>query len=74
MQIVMRGEPKGVAEQPQVTGGDIIGDGGEAPAAGGVRGVDENTQCVRGLAGPDRVRVGLGRVFQVPQQVQIMPA
>ena len=39
------------------------------PRAGLVRGVDEGAERVRGLAGPDGVRVGLGGVLQIAQQV-----
>jgi hypothetical protein len=35
--------------------------------------VDEAAQGVRGQAGPDRVRVALGGVFKIAQQVLVMP-
>jgi hypothetical protein len=41
----------------------------EALVAGGVRGVDEGAQRAGGLPGPDGLRVGLGGVLQVPEQV-----
>ena len=58
-----------VAEQQQVSGDRVVGDGGQSLAAGGVRGVDEGAQLVGDLAGPDRVRVRLGGVLKVAQQV-----
>jgi hypothetical protein len=45
----------------------------QAVTAGLVGGVDEAAQGADDLAGPDRARVGLGGVFQVPEQVLVMP-
>jgi hypothetical protein len=53
----------------QVFGGAVCGDGWQALIAGQVRLVDQTAQGVCDLAGPDRLRVGLGGVFQVPEQV-----
>ena len=58
-----------VAEQPQVFGCGAAGNGGQALVAGEVRGVDQGTQRVSDLAGPDRRGVGLGGVFEVSEQV-----
>ena len=52
---------------PAVGGGDAA----KALVAGGVRGVDEGAQRAGGLPGPDGVRVGLGGVLQVPEQVWV---
>ena len=59
----------GVAEQPQVFCDGVVGDGGQALVAGQVRLVDEGAQLTGGLDGPNRVRVGLGGVFEIPEQV-----
>ncbi len=59
-----------VPEQLQVLRGGGGGDGGQALVAGEVRGVDEGAQGIGGLAGPDRAGVGLGGVFEVPEQVR----
>ena len=56
-------------EQPQVRGFGVVRDGGQALVAGEVRGVDQGAQRVSDLAGPDRGGVGLGGIFQVPEQV-----
>ena len=56
-------------KQAQVPGDDVIGDDGQALAACEVGGVDEGAQFADDLPGPDRVRVGLGGVLQVTQQV-----
>ena len=53
--------------------GNIAGDGGQALAAGGVRGVDEPLQGLADLGGPVRLGVGLGGAGQVAQQVRVMP-
>jgi hypothetical protein len=50
--------------------GHLFGDGGQALAAGQVGGVDQAAQGLCDLAGPDRVRVGLGGVLDVPEQVR----
>jgi len=57
------------AEQLQIFGGAVCGDGCQAVITGQVRLVDQAAQGVGDLAGPDGLRVGLGGVFQVPQQV-----
>jgi hypothetical protein len=62
-----------VPEQAQVPGDRVIGDGGQSLAACEVGGVDEGAQFAGDLRGPDRVRVGLGGVLQVTQQVSFMP-
>jgi hypothetical protein len=66
------GQPDGdaAAEQRQVLRGHLFGDGGQALAAGQVGGVDQAAQGLCDLAGPDRVRVGLGGVLDVPEQVR----
>ena len=56
-----------VPEQLQVPGDGFVRDGVQAMGAGQVRLVDEGAQRVRGLAGPDRVRAGLGGVLQITQ-------
>ncbi len=56
-------------EQPEVFGGAVCGHGVQALVAGQVRLVDEGAQGVCGLAGPDRIRVGLGGVFEIPEYV-----
>ena len=54
--------------------GGLVGDGGQALVAGQVGGVDQGAQgSRRDLAGPDRVRVGLGGVLKITQQMDIMP-
>ncbi len=58
-----------VTEQLEVFGGAVGGDGVQALVAGQVRLVDEGAQGVRGLAGPDRIRVGLGGVLEIPEDV-----
>ena len=58
-----------MAEQPQVLRGGLIGHRGQALITGEVRLVDEAAQGVRDLPGPDRVRVGLGGILKVTQQV-----
>jgi hypothetical protein len=58
-----------VAEQPQVFRSGVGGNGGQALVAGEVRGADQGAQRVGDLAGPDRAWVGLGGVFEVPEQV-----
>ena len=58
-----------VAEQRRCSAVVSSGDGGQALVAGEVGLVDEAAQLVGDLAGPDRVRVGLGGVFKVAQQV-----
>ena len=65
------GQPDGdaAAEQRQVLGGHVGGDGGQALVAGQVGGVDEAAQGLCDLAGPDGLRVGLGGVLEVPEQV-----
>ena len=45
------------------------GDGCQALVAGHVGGVDEAAQRACDLAGPDGVRVGLGGVFKIAEQV-----
>ena len=62
-----------VTEQPQVSGGGSLGDGVQSLVAGGIGGVDEGAQRPGDLAGPDRAGVGLGGVFDVPEQVGVMP-
>ena len=49
--------------------GRLGGDGGQALVAGQVRLVDEGAEGLCDLAGPDRVRVGLGGVFEITEQV-----
>jgi len=49
--------------------GHLFGDGGQALVAGQFGGVDQAAQGVGDLAGPDGLRIGLGGVFQVPEQV-----
>jgi len=46
------------------------GDRFEVVVAGGVPGADQAAQCPLRLHRPDRVRVGLGRVLIVPQDVR----
>ena len=58
-----------VAEQLEVPGGQLARDGGQALAAGHVSGVDEGPQLTGDLGGPDRLRVGLRSVLDVPEQV-----
>src|SRR5208283_312362 len=58
-----------VAEQFQVPGGQLVRDGGQALAAGHVSGVDEGPQLTGDLGWPDRLRVGLRSVLDVPEQV-----
>jgi hypothetical protein len=53
--------------------GHLGGDGGQALVAGQVGGVDQAAQGICDLAGPDGLRVGLRGVFQVPEQVLVMP-
>jgi hypothetical protein len=62
-----------VAEQPEVRRGHLVRDGGQALVPGHVGGVDEGAQLTGGLGGPDRVRVALGGVLEVTQQVGVMP-
>ena len=61
-----------VPEQLEVLCGHLAGDGGQALVPGYVGGVDQAPQRPGDLAGPDRVRVGLGGVLKVTQQVGIM--
>jgi hypothetical protein len=56
-----------------VPGGHLVRDGGQALVPGEVGGVDEGPQLASDLAGPDRVRIGLGSVLDVAQQVGFMP-
>ncbi len=56
-----------VPEHAQVPGGRVCRHGGQAGVAGSVRLVDEGAQLAGDLAGADRVRVGLGGVFDVPE-------
>ena len=60
------------AEQPQVSGVVFVRDGGQFLAAGGVRGVDESAESVRGLTRPERVRVLLGGILQIAQDMRLM--
>jgi hypothetical protein len=60
------------AEKLQVSGGIVGGDAGQALVPGDVGGVDQRPQRLGRLAGPDGARVGLGGVFQVPEQVLVM--
>ena len=53
--------------------GGLIGHRGQALVTCEVRLVDEAAEGVRDLPGPDRVRVGLGGIFKVTQQVLVMP-
>jgi hypothetical protein len=53
--------------------GGAGGDGGQALAAGLVRGVDQPGERGADLRGPESAGVGLGGVFQVAQQVGVMP-
>jgi len=53
--------------------GHLGGDRVQALVAGQVGGVDEAAQGLGDLAGPDGVRVGLGGVLDVPEQVDVMP-
>ena len=65
------GEPDGdaAAEQLQLFGGAVRGDSCHALITGQVCLVDEAAQRACDLAGPDRVRVGLGGVFKIAEQV-----
>ena len=56
-------------EQLEVLCGHLARDGGQALVPGHVGGVDQAAQRPGDLAGPDRVRVGLGGVLKVTQQV-----
>ena len=53
--------------------GGGVRDGGQALCAGGVRGVDQAGQRGGDLGGPGGIGVGLGGVFEVAQQVGVMP-
>jgi len=57
------------AEQRQVPGGRVARHGVKSLAAGHVRLVDECAKAVCELAGPDGVRIGLGGVLKVAEQV-----
>ena len=63
-----------MAEQPQVSGGGVVRDGGQALVAGEVRGVDQGAQGVSDLAGPDRAGVGFGGVCKITEQVSCSTA
>ena len=56
-------------EQLQVLCGQLARDGGQALVAGHVCGVDQAAEGTGDLAGPDRVRVALGGVLQIAEQV-----
>src|SRR6266542_4078098 len=58
-----------VAEQLQVLGDGVFRDDAQAVVAGEVGLVDEGAQLAGDLGGPDRVRVGLGGILDVPEQV-----
>ena len=69
---------RGTADRPTVTArrnsvisgsGRVGGDRGQAVVAGDVPGVDQAAQRPLRLGGPVRVRVGLGGVLVVPEQV-----
>jgi hypothetical protein len=51
----------------------LAGNGVQALLAGGVGDVDQGAQGICDLAGPDRSGVELGGVFDVPEQVGLMP-
>jgi hypothetical protein len=57
------------AEQRQALRGHLPGNRAHAAVAGHVGGVDEAAQRVCDLAGPDRLRVALGGVLKIPEQV-----
>jgi hypothetical protein len=57
--------PEGVDER----GGDVVRDVGQALFTGLVGRMDEPAQGVADLARPDRLRVGLGVVLAVADQV-----
>ena len=52
-----------------MSGGTGLGGGGQALLAGGIGGVDEGLQRPGDLAGPDRTRIGLGRICKVLEQL-----
>src|ERR1019366_6648588 len=62
-------EDDAVPERAGERRGDVVRDGGQALGAGGVRGVDQALQRLGDLDGPVRVRVGLGGVLAVADQV-----
>jgi hypothetical protein len=62
-----------VAERVDQGRGDIAGDGGKAPGAGGVRGVDQALEGLAGLDGPVRLGAGFGGAGQVAQEVRVVP-
>ena len=57
----------------RVLRGHLPGNRTHAAVAGHVGGVDEAAQRVCDLAGPDRLRVALGGVLKIPEQVDVMP-
>jgi hypothetical protein len=65
-QVGKDGVPELVVQRLQRVGGD----GGKSLLSGGVPGMDHAAQCPLRLRGPDRARVGLGAVLEVPQQVR----
>ena len=69
------GQPDGdaAAEQRQVLRCHLGGHGAQALVAGRVGGVDQAAQRLCDLAGPDSARLELGGVFEITEQVNIMP-
>jgi hypothetical protein len=59
----------GAAECRQVLRGAAGGDVVQPGVAGQVRGVDQAAQRIRGPGGPGGVRVGLGGVLEIAEQV-----
>ena len=60
-----------MAEQlERLRDGLVERDSGQAPVAGGVRGVDQGAEALRDLAGPDGIRVALGGVLNIPEDVR----
>jgi hypothetical protein len=53
--------------------GDLGRDGGEVLLAGGVPGADQAAQRPLRLRRPDRTRVRLGAILEIPQQMGVMP-
>jgi len=62
-----------VAELAQQRARDARRDLGLAGVAGGVPGADQAAQRPLGLDRPDGLRVALGGVLEVPDQVLVMP-
>ena len=68
-----KAEDDAVRERVHQRCGDLIGHRGQVVGAGGARGVDQSLQCLGDLDGPVRIRVELGGVSKIAQQMAVMP-